>query len=329
MSTQVNIGWVYNNWKNSKYYLYILSSITQMLTKSNPNNFYNIYIITDANDNFDLIKVVYNGTNYKIIKSQPKGLEYIQGYSDIQPRLSKWSNAMYWKHLYAFTFPHLDKIIVCDPDILFSRDIAEFWEKVDVENYHYLAPQNAEVKVLAKPDNSLFYQTNYKSMLMKRPDYENLKEKILNKWINSGFFITNLKKIRDDHCYEDWKKAIEYLVKVPNSLFGDEDMLYLSDKTKIGFIEEKYCLLVFIGCGLHQHNHAIRDVNKLRDIAKNALTYHCMEPKPWNYDDSLNTPGTFQSVVGDISFDYTWYNHEVFKDYKRIYNSIQSWSFWL
>jgi len=325
MSTQVNIGWAYNDPNNNKYYLTVATSITQMLLKSNPDNFYNIYIITDRNDDFDIIKYLYKGNNYKITKSTPKGLEYLGDYDKVQYKEKKWSSAMFWKQMFPLTFTELDKILVCDPDILFNGDIAKFWEEVDTGEYHMVGNHQLRVPVLEKPGDDPYWKMEYNIMLHLRSDYEQIKEKT-KKWMNGGFFLANLKKIREDKCYEDWKKSLEYLVSRPNDSFSDEDMVYLSDKTKIGFIDYEWNYQVCNTICLCEYYWIFRDIDKVKELAKNALTFHFGDPKPWNYSQQLNSPGMFEREVLGISFDFTLYNHEVFKEYKNIYDKLALYS---
>jgi len=322
---QVNLGWAYNDPNNNKYYLTIAASITQMLLHSNPDNFYNIYIITDRNDDFDIIKYLYKGNNYKITKSEAKGIELLGEFNKISVKLDKWSNAMYWKQLFPFTFPEIDKIIVCDGDILFNGDIAKVWEEVNVDDYHEIGHRNIRAELLSKINNDEFWVNEYKSMINDRGDYEQIKDKTCN-WVNMGFFISNLKKIREDKCYEDWPKSLKYLNSLPNYPYTDEEMIYLSEKTRVGFLDWKYNCHVYNTWACFQYYYLLKDINKLKDLCQNALTFHYMNPKPWTYSDQLNSPGTFKRNMLGITIDFTIYNHHVFKEYKDVYDKLSLYS---
>jgi len=329
MSIQVNIGWAYNDPNNNKYYLTVAASITQMLTKSNPDNFYNIYIITDRNDDFNIIKYLYKGNNYKITKSEPKGSEYLKGYEKIQLKEKKWTHAALWGLLFQYTFPEVDTMIYCEGDILFNGDIAKLWEdsKDEIKKYHILGNRSLQTLVLHEHSDNVFWKQQYDIMLNYNQNYEQLKDKMYEKWINGGFFICNLKMIREDKCDEEYAKTIEYITSTPNcGSSATEEILFLNEKMKINFLDFKWNFFVFNSFSPCQYYWITHDIDKVKDVCKNALTFHYGDPKPWNYNEQLNTPGMFKREVLGVNIDFTIYNHEVFKDYKKIYDNLTAFS---
>jgi lipopolysaccharide biosynthesis glycosyltransferase len=93
-----------------------------------------------------------------------------------------------------------DKILYIDTDAIVRKDISKVW-RVDLKDYYVAGCKDYGV--------------------LKQNIYETLN--ITGKYINSGFVLFNLKKIREDNIQEKWFEEI----KNRELLFPDQDALNL------------------------------------------------------------------------------------------------------
>ncbi|MDR3256572.1 MAG: hypothetical protein LBT18_02825 [Endomicrobium sp.] len=192
-------------------------AIYSLLHNSNDKCNYNIYcLVTERvlNEFRDVLKELVNKN------SQISTITFINITSDFDNvNTTSWSKGVVYRLLLYKLLPDLEKIVYCDVDVVFTSDLCEL-NSIDVGN-NYLA---ATIDYCPIPyNNELWRKYNL---------YELRNQK---RYVNSGVLVMNLKKIREDELYKKWFELSKYSFPYP-----DQDMLNISCRDKIKYIDEKY-----------------------------------------------------------------------------------------
>lgn len=192
-------------------------------------------------------------------------------------------------------FPHIDKMIYSDVDILFHGDISEIWN-MDMENY-YLAGVRADV--------------NIREAWMERMKDDYWKE--LSDWygnyINAGFILMNLKKIRESGIGEIWKSMVGR-----KYYFQDQDILNITCKPHIAFLPMEYNRMMFYteeDFGELRRNRIVTR-QELEQAINDPKVIHYAGEKPWNKYKVAGADNWWSYVKEDKDLVYI-FRKEIFR----------------
>lgn len=169
--------------------------------------------------------------------------------------------------------PDVKKIIYSDVDILFKGDISELWD-IDMEEY-FIAGVKADVNIRER-----WFERAKEEYWKALADWR-------GKYINAGFIIMNLDKIRKAGLWNEWKKMVNN-----KFFFQDQDILNITCKPYIKNLPMEYNRLMFY---LSEDYDELRRNQVVRkeelDIALHRpRVIHYAGPKPWN---DFKTQGGF------------------------------------
>ena len=177
--------------------------------------------------------------------------------TNIFSECAKWRGytVHYFRLLLPELLPNINKIIYLDGDSLVFTDLAEMYNLPMDDNY-----------ILGFPDILSKY----------------LREKGINStiYINSGTLLLDLKKIRDEKISD--KSLTLLFKKYRNVTFGDQDIINIGYRPKIGLLPLKYGIYL-----VHDLKKYIKmtelklNYNEFKEAAKNPGILHLTlcEPK--------------------------------------------------
>jgi lipopolysaccharide biosynthesis glycosyltransferase len=179
-------------------------AIYSLLYNSNDNYRYNIYCVVDKSipqSSLDILKdIVSKYSKLSTITFVPPSNEFEKINTGI------WGIASMHRLLLYKLFPNLDRIIYTDVDVIFTSNLHELYS-VELED-NYLAAVKDSFSAIPTDQSS---------------------------YINSGVLVMNLKAIRDDKLYEKW-----FALSKQRFAFPDQDILNISCRGKIKYIDKKY-----------------------------------------------------------------------------------------
>jgi hypothetical protein len=110
--------------------------ITSLLENRNPTTYYNIYLLTSPNINFDYkdkIDCLINKYEKKFIN-----ISYLNMNDDFKGSISgsHISIATYYKIALPSLLPNLDKVIYCDADVISFKDLSQMYNLELKENIY-------------------------------------------------------------------------------------------------------------------------------------------------------------------------------------------------
>lgn len=235
---------------NENWYHYLMVDIYSLLECT--KNVKKIYLLIETNNINDVpyLKEIiqkYNNVEFKIINLN----EYLtKNLSENSPnRDTIYSNFSFGRLLLPDIVEE-DKAIYIDTDAIVRKDISNIW-KYDISNYYAAGVR----------------------------DYGIIADNIINrygikgKYINSGFVIFNLKKIREDNIKEKWFKLINGIKLV----YPDQDALNIVCQHY-----EKYIPSMYNSCEYAGDRITMEPVNK--SLIK---VYHYAGPKEYWVADRL------------------------------------------
>lgn len=161
--------------------------------------------------------------------------------------------------------PDVDKIIYSDVDILFQGDLMDVWNRDLGDNY--IAGVKADV--------------NIKDVWCRHLSDEYWKE--LTDWfgnyINAGFIVMNLKKIREKQMDLVWNSMINN-----KYFYQDQDILNLTCKPDIAFLPMEFNKFMFYSKEeldeLRRNSVFTRE--EIERAVKKPIVIHYAGEKPWN-----------------------------------------------
>ena len=184
---------------NKEWYRYLVVNLYSLLKTT--KNIKKIYFILETYDINEVPKLK------EVLEKYPVEYEIIE-FNTIFDTLVDHGNinrdTIYTNFCFArLALPYLvkeDKILYIDSDAIVIRDISNVW-RINIDDYYVAGCKDYGV--------------------LRDDTYERLN--ITGKYINSGFIILNLKKIREDGIHNQWFKIInEQYLKYP-----DQDALNL------------------------------------------------------------------------------------------------------
>lgn len=177
------------------------------------------------------------------------------------------SIATYYRFLIPQKLTQYDKCLYLDSDIIIKEDITPLIQE-PIEDYLLMGSRN----YFSKECNPEFYKQRCADCSIKS----------LDKYINAGVLLINLKKFREKHLYEIMMKDVQNN-KYP---YNDQDILNKYCSGEIGLFSVKYNFLV-------QYLKRTEAVSKAlnEDICENAknpvIIHYSTRKKPWKYKGYL------------------------------------------
>lgn len=262
----INIVFCFDCKKTNTYWKFLTTTIAQMLTKTNIDNFYNIHIITD-----------YHITNKKLhcyiskyIKTNNWKINIIRpNFNFNKIDTSKWSISTLWRLLIPSLLKNINKVAYFDPDILFNKDPALLY-KLPINKYAILGCEDMVVKHEIENKNAL---------------YDYIKNaKLQHRYINSGAMLMNLNKMRSINH----NTIVKFL---GNKKFWQLDQDYINFHMKIKNINASYNLINTINYIGYDKNH----------FQQNNVKYIHAYIKPWLF---LNSDIKLESYITWVNYLY-------------------------
>lgn len=231
--------------------------ISSLMMNAKDDTFYDIYILhskdVDLNKD-DLNKIPRYYKNCKI--------KYLQVGNDFDDafEIRHVTKATYYRLLIPELLPEYDKVIYADVDIIFRLDLSEVYSQ-DIREYY----------VAATLDLGLNNESKY---------IESIDGLEVGKYLQAGFMILNLKKLREDNMVAIFKSFVNNKYK-----YQDQDILNISCKDKIKYLPPCYnvndCALIY----MYWHKDKLPQSELYSDerctFARNKGNYHYSGNKPW------------------------------------------------
>lgn len=204
---------------DNNYAWYCAETIVSLLKNTKEGIFYNFYIIS-----IDLTPLSKERI-LKLKKLRECNIEFIE-FNDATIK-----NPIVFRLKLASLLPQLDKIIYTDCDVTFLAGLDEIWEE-DINDYYF-----ANI-IDFKTDNK--YVNNHFSNICKL-DNKDFYYKNNLYYFNSGFFVMNLKKIREFNIEE---QLINFIKNYPSCPYLDQDAINIICFDKIKPISCKWSFLI-------------------------------------------------------------------------------------
>ncbi len=229
--------------------------ISSLMMNAKDNTFYDIFILhakdVKLNTNeLDKIPVHYKNCRiqYRVV-----GNEFDDAFE-----IRHVTKATYYRLLIPNLITEYDKVIYSDVDIIFRMDLAEIYNR-NLADYY----------VAATLDLGLNNKKDY---------IDSVDGLEAGKYIQAGFAIFNLKKMRDDNMVETFKRLAKN-----NYTYQDQDVINIACKGKIKYIEPCYnvndCALIYMYWHKDKLPAFYSDVDC--EFARNHGNFHYSGYKPW------------------------------------------------
>lgn len=235
--------------------MYAGVAITSLLKVSKSS--YDIYCIINKNvlqeyqkQLFDLVKNLDDKSN----------ITFLYANSDFDNSIfRKWTVGMYYRLMLPKLLPNVKKIIYCDTDVLFMKDLSDLFNVDLDDNYIAGILDLSNINKVWKKQNTKFHEL-----------YQ-------GEYINSGVLVMNLDKIRK---YVDYDKIISMSKFDKRLRFPDQEIINICFKDKIKFLDVKYNFMVY---AMSEHYKLIDEnyVSFISDV-NDAVILHYAAIKPWN-----------------------------------------------
>lgn len=244
-------------------YLPYLNVMLESLTYSNPDCYFNVYLIhTSINEQATKKTQYILGENGMLIMINA-------GYIGLEnaPTTSRYPQEIYYRIFAAKYLPkELDRILYLDPDIIINGSILALY-KLPMDEYYFAAASHI-------------------GGLMRKMNGIRLDMDDDSPYINSGVILMNLELLRREQDYDDVFRFIEKrknLLVLPDqdiisSLYGSK--IYALDSFRYNMTERLYRL----------HSPFERGLNLDWVREHSIIIHYCGRNKPWkeNYIGELN-----------------------------------------
>lgn len=238
-------------------------TIASLLDSKKEDTHFNIYCVCTKGAlriQKYLMKVIRSRDKMSRLIMKENPFQYENGYE-----IRKITVSTYFRLSLHTIFPKVDKMIYSDVDILFREDISEVWEKPLGDNY--IAGVKADVNIKE------VWCRHMKDAYWKRlTDW-------YGKYINAGFIVMNLKKIREDNMHLVWQDMVN-----EKFFFQDQDILNLTCKPYIDFLPMRYNRFMFYSKDEldELRSNLIVTREEVEQAIKNPAVIHYAGEKPWN-----------------------------------------------
>lgn len=195
---------------------------------------YDIYCVIGTDVNKKLCDMIRN-----IVKGTGSTVHFVHGNHDFDKSLRRgWPIAMWYRLMLPELLPNISRIIYADMDMIFFYDLIDIYEMDLGKNVIAAVPTRTD------------------------------------KYINSGFLLMDLDKIRREKFYDKWIKVSQ----TNDYKNPDQDVLNNTLKGRIAFLPLKYNFQISHGSRIFK----IYTQTELDDLKHNLVTLHYSDYiKPW------------------------------------------------
>ena len=260
-------------------------AIHSLMNYSNRDKKYLVYILvpTDINSqNKNLIDSLNREFNNLSLSFINMGTSF----SDTKLVLKHTTLATMYRLLLPDLLPDCDYCVYLDGDIIVTGDMASVFD-IEISDYYIGAVRDIEAITYI---NKFKYTGN-------RPDPSG--------YVNAGFLYLNLKKMRQDNLVSEFIKMSKERL-----LFADQDILNITCKDHIKFLDLKYNVLVKYRFVNFRQNHYSDFVSKYFSISEiheaidTPVMIHYAQPtKPWQCKYVYKGPFWYKYINKNISKD--------------------------
>ena len=224
-------------------------AVKSMMMNSNNNYHYNIYILhTDLSESVKESILSVSQENYTInFVDMSEKIKYIK--EKLHTR-DYYSKAIYFRLFIPTMFPHLDKALYLDSDIVIPGDISELYNTDLGTNL-----------VGAIPDEAVSYVEEFIEYVNKYLGVHHTK------YFNSGILLMNLKELRK---FDFENKFISLLNQIAFTVAPDQDYLNCICKDRVTYVSRVWNKQPF-----PSDEFTIDNIN---------LIHYNLTAKPWHYD---------------------------------------------
>lgn len=212
-------------------------TLKSLLDSSTNRCDYDIYCVIDSSLDKHSRKLLQN-----IVKDTGSTIQFIEANHDFDnSNRRNWTIAVWYRLMLPKLLPNIKRIIYADIDIIFFNDL--------IDIYEYDLKDNV---IAAVPTRT-------------------------NMYINSGFLLMDLDKIRKEKFYDKWIK----ISQIEDYKNPDQDVLNYTLKDRIAFLPLKYNFQLSHGSRIFK----IYSKNQLDELRHNLVVLHYSDfMKPWDPD---------------------------------------------
>lgn len=270
--------------------------ISSLLMNAKPDTFYEIFILHSSKepikrDELDKIPAEYNNCTIKYIGV---GASFDSAYE-----VRGVTKATYYRLLVPEILKEYDKVIYSDVDIIFRLDLAEVYNE-DYSDYYLGASLDLGLNQEAKHLESIGVRSG--------------------EYLQAGFAILNLKKMREDNMVELFKALGEN-----KFTYQDQDILNIACKGKIKYLPPCYNVndCSFIQIYYHPETLPGQFSQLEYEFATKNGNIHYSGTKPWK-KNSIALDVWWEYYRKSIFFDERFY-FKYFFDSTMILDSLTLW----
>lgn len=282
---------------NERYLPYLGVTIQSIVDNSTSSHHYDLYVLHSGISAVSQEKIVRQETdNVKIafidISSYAKEVAFHSNIDYI-------SIETFFRFIIPDIFPHNDKILYIDCDLVVCKDIAELYSE-DVDGY---------ILGAVRQINS-YEKIKQISTVLKIPCYE---------YINAGVLLINLKEfIRNDiqgKAYSMIKAGINYPT-------GDQDLLNILCNKKIKYLDQSW------NCPGPIYESMKKDSNIHSSVYTQLFEHSCINPGIVHYMTSAKPWDQPERIMSNYFWHYArnspFYEEIIFRKIKSIESKINS-----
>lgn len=212
-------------------------TLQSLLVSSSNRCDYDIYCIIDSSLDSNSRKTLQS-----LVKGTNSTIQFIEANHDFdKSNRRKWPVAVWYRLMLPKLLPNVRRIIYADIDIIFFNDLIDIYEYDLKDNIIAAVPTRTDM------------------------------------YINSGFLLMDLDKIRKEKFYEEWVKTSQ----IEDYKNPDQDVLNHTLKNRIAFLPLRYNFQLSHGSRIFK----IYPKNQLDDLKHNLVVLHYSDfMKPWDSD---------------------------------------------
>lgn len=249
---------------DENYVMPTVVAITSIYTNKSSSSVYCIHVI--GSDLSETSRQLFAELNQEDFLVQIVDVQQTKEFEELSIKNLHVSTAALYKFNIANLFPHLDKLLYLDGDMLIQRGLESLYS-VDISDVYA-----AVVK-------------DYKPMTYNPTQVEKLKINH-SAYFNSGVMLLNLKKFRKDDLFH---KLLDYRTHGIN-FFMDQDALNVVFQEKVKYLPLYYnvmsSVMGFFTLDDLVSYYGLADIHSKEEIYEKASIVHlCTKYKPWKYSN--------------------------------------------
>ena len=290
------------------------AAIISAFENANANTYYFVYVMVDStfsSRNADVLGDLprrYGRHSVKIVTIDEALFD------DVYLRIGHITYVTYFRLLAPKYFPYMDKIIYMDVDVIITKDLYDLYNTQIEESY--IAGVNGA---------SYIYYQGSKQHLKKR-----LKLSSIDKYINAGVSLFNLRKIRRDG------KDVELLRLMRRKYSSmDQDIINVSFQNAIKLLPFKYNAMTKYSAPYAEYGNHDNRLSEIygeeefyEGVKQPVIIHYADKLKPWNEFDSFLAEEWFKYASLSPLFNEEEYeNYSLYLRYKRYEQAMKEIDF--